>query len=75
MNNEEISKKEEIESALEAMIDGDFLETSKDLLAVLGYRSDRTANLPEQRMTLSGGFQPGTKTLTRNRNSSTTWNQ
>ena len=46
MNNEEISKKEEIESALEAMIDGDFLETSKDLLAVLGYRSDRTANFP-----------------------------
>ena len=46
MNNEEISKKEEIESALAAMIDGDFLETSKDLLAALGYRSDRTANFP-----------------------------
>ena len=46
MNNEEIRKKEEIESALAAMTDGDFLETSKDLLAVLGYCSDRTANLP-----------------------------
>ena len=28
------------------MIDDDFLETSKDLLAVLGYYSDRTANFP-----------------------------
>ena len=46
MNNEEIRKKEEIESALAAMIDGDFLETSKDLLAVLGYCSERTAELP-----------------------------
>ena len=46
MNNEEISKKEEIESALAAMIDDDFLETSKDLLAALGYCSDRTANFP-----------------------------
>ena len=46
MNNEEIRKKEEIESALAAMIDDDFLETSKDLLAVLGYCSDRTANFP-----------------------------
>ena len=46
MNNEEISKKEEIESALAAMIDDDFLETSKDLLAALGYHSDRTANFP-----------------------------
>ena len=46
MNNEEIRKKEEIESALAAMTDGDFLETSKDLLAALGYHSDRTANLP-----------------------------
>ena len=43
MNNEEIRKKEEIESALAAMIDGDFLETSKELLAVLDYRSERTA--------------------------------
>ena len=46
MNNEEIRKKEEIESALAAMIDGDFLETSKHLLAVLGYCSERTAELP-----------------------------
>ena len=46
MNNEEIRKKGEIESALEAIVDGDFLETSKDLLAVLGYCSGRTANLP-----------------------------
>ena len=46
MNNEEIRKKEEIESALAAMIDDDFLETSKELLEVLGYCSDRTANFP-----------------------------
>ena len=46
MNNEEIRKKEEIESALAAMIEGDFLETSKELLAVLDYRSERTAELP-----------------------------
>ena len=75
MNNEEIRKKEEIESALAAMIDDDFLETSKDLLAVLGYRSDRTANFPEQRITLSGGFQPQTKTPTQSGNSARTWNQ
>ena len=46
MNNEEIRKKEEIESALAAMIDDDLLETSKHLLAVLCYRSERTAELP-----------------------------
>ena len=46
MNNEEIRKKQEIESALAGMIDDDFLETSRELLAVLGYCSDRTANLP-----------------------------
>ena len=46
MNNEEIRKKEEIKSALEAMINGDFLQTSKHLLAVLCYRSERTAELP-----------------------------
>ncbi len=46
MSNEEIRKKEEIEFALAAMIDDDFLETSKDLLEVLGYCSDRTANFP-----------------------------
>ena len=46
MNNEEIRKKEEIESALAAMADDDFLKTSKELLAILGYRSDRTANFP-----------------------------
>ena len=46
MNNEEIRKKEEIESALAGMIDDDFLETSKELLAVLGYCSDRTVNFP-----------------------------
>ena len=46
MNNEEIRKKEEIESALAAMSTGDFLENSKHLLAVLGYRSERTAELP-----------------------------
>ena len=46
MNNEEIRKKEEIESALAAMIDGDFLQTSKNLLAVLCYRSERTVEFP-----------------------------
>ena len=46
MNNEEIKKKEEIESALAAIAVGDFLETSKELLAVLGYCSERTAKLP-----------------------------
>ena len=47
MNNEEIRKKEEIESALAAMVGGDFLETSEDLLAVLGYRSELAAELWE----------------------------
>ena len=46
MNNEEIRKKEKIESALAEIPTDDFLETSKGLLAVLGYRSERTANLP-----------------------------
>ena len=47
MNNEEIRKKEEIESVLSAMLDDDFLETSENLLAVLGYRSELTAKLWE----------------------------
>ena len=38
MNNEENKKKEEIESALAAIAGGDFLETSEELLAVLGYQ-------------------------------------
>ena len=46
MNNEEIRKKTEIKSALAAMIDDDFLETSKELLAILGYCSERTVELP-----------------------------
>ena len=46
MNNEEMRKKEEIISALAAMSTGDFLETSKHLLAVLDYRSERTVELP-----------------------------
>ena len=46
MNNEEI-KKREIKFALAAMTDGDFLQTSKDLLKVLGYRSELTDKLPE----------------------------
>ena len=46
MNNEEIRKKQEIKSALAGMIDGDLLETSKELLEVLGYCSARTANFP-----------------------------
>ena len=45
MNNENV-KKREIESALAAISDGDFLETSKDPLTVLGYRSERTATPP-----------------------------
>ena len=44
MTDEEI-KKREIESALAAIPDGDLLQTSKDLLAVLGYRSERTLKL------------------------------
>ena len=46
MTDEQIKKKE-IESALAKIPDSDFLETSKDLLAVLGYRSQRTAKLWE----------------------------
>ena len=46
MNNEEIRKKEKIKSALGAISAGNFLENSKHLLAVLGYCSERTANLP-----------------------------
>ena len=45
MNNEEIRKKEEIKSALAAIATGNFLETSEDLLAVLGYRSELTEKL------------------------------
>ena len=62
MNNEEIRKKEEIESALAAMIDGDFLETSKELLAVLGL-PQRAHCEPsrERRMTLFSDSQPGTR--------------
>ena len=44
MTDEQIKKKE-IESALAKIPDHDFLETSKDLLAVLGYRSQRTLKL------------------------------
>ena len=46
MTDEQIKKKE-IESALAKIPDSDFLETTKDLLAVLGYRSERTAKLWE----------------------------
>ena len=46
MNNEEIRKKEKIESALTAIATGDFLENAKHLLAVLGYCSERTLELP-----------------------------
>ena len=38
-------KKREIESALAAIPAGDFLETAKGLLAVLGYRSERAVKL------------------------------
>ena len=44
MTDEEI-KKREIEFALAVIPAGDFLETSKGLLAVLGYRSERTLKL------------------------------
>ena len=44
MTDEQIKKKE-IESALAKIPASDFLETTKDLLAVLGYRSERTLNL------------------------------
>ena len=47
MNNEEIRKKEEIESALTAMIDGAFLETAKNLLEVLEYHAPLTEELLE----------------------------
>ena len=47
MNNEEIRKKKEIESTLAAIAGGDFLQTSKDLLAVLDYRSELTEKLWE----------------------------
>ena len=44
MTDEQIKKKE-IESALAKIPASDFLETTKGLLAVLGYRSERTLNL------------------------------
>ena len=44
MTDEQIKQKE-IETALAQIPASDFLETTKDLLAVLGYRSQRTLNL------------------------------
>ncbi len=46
MNTEEIRKKQEIESALAALSTGDFSENAKHLLAILGYCSERTVELP-----------------------------
>ncbi len=46
MNTEEIRKKEEIESALAVLSTGDFSENAKHLLAILGYCSERTVELP-----------------------------
>ena len=46
MNTEEIRKKEKIESTLASINTGDFLENAKHLLAVLGYCSERTVELP-----------------------------
>jgi hypothetical protein len=46
MNTEEIRKKEKIESALAALSTGDFSENAKHLLAILGYCSERTVELP-----------------------------
>ena len=47
MNNEEIRKKEEIEAALVAIANGDFIGVSENLLAILGYCSELTAELWE----------------------------
>ena len=47
MNNTEIQKKKEIESALAKIPGSDFLQTAKNLLAVLGYRSQRTGKFWE----------------------------
>ena len=47
MNTEEIQKKQEIQSALAQIPTGDFLETIKALLSVLGYRSQRTGTFWE----------------------------
>ena len=47
MNNEEIRKKEEIEAALVAIANGDFIGASENLLAILGYCSELTAELWE----------------------------
>ena len=44
---DEQMKKKEIETALAEIPAGDFLETAKDLLAVLGYRSELTEKLWE----------------------------
>ena len=41
------NKKREIKAALAAIATGNFLETSEDLLAVLGYRSELTEKLWE----------------------------
>ena len=46
MNTEEIREKKKIESALAALSTGDFSENAKHLLAVLGYCSERTVELP-----------------------------
>ena len=46
MNNEEIRKKEEIEAALAAIADGDFIETSKNLLEVLDYHGPLIEEFP-----------------------------
>ena len=46
MNDSE-NKKREIKAALAAIATGNFLETSEDLLAVLGYRSELTEKLWE----------------------------
>ena len=47
MNNEEIRKKEEIKVALAEISDGDFIETSKNLLEVLDYHGLLIEELPE----------------------------
>ena len=69
MTNAEIQKKKEIQSALAQIPAGDFLETAKDLLAVLGYRSERTDNCGKPSMNLLRNCPPGTKTPTQKVNS------
>ena len=74
MTAEQIKKKE-IESALAKIPASDFLETTKGLLAVLGYRSERTLNLSGNVDDFIQRLPPGRKTPKQNGNSELKWNQ